>query len=179
MMALAGCADGQQLCVERSLLSPPCFQEQTSHCRHTLHFIRLTSCEPTGHSNKRNKLESRSFLSGLHVLSGAKGAEESLSVHFDAGQSSMSQTPVNGALTGLLSTESLGLGLSLSRTASIGGLAGHNEDLKTLKSFNPMCIQSDGQYLLPNAAQVLPHTACPKDLSFCPILLLSFLIHRC
>lgn len=138
-----------------SSLSPPCFQEQTSYCRHTPHFIRLTSCEPAGHSNNRNKLESQSFLSGLHVLSGARGAEESLSVHFDARQSCISQTPVNGALTDLLSTESLGLGLRLSRIASLGGLPGHNGNLRTLKSFDPMSIQPDGQYLLPSAAEVL------------------------
>lgn len=84
-------------------LSPLCLQKQTSHCRHPLHFVRLTSCEPAGHSNKRSKLESRSFLSWLHVLSGASGAQESLSVHFYAGQNCMSQTPINGALAGLLS----------------------------------------------------------------------------
>ena len=124
------------------------------------------------HSNKRNKLESRSFLSGLHVLSGPSAAEESLSVHFDAGQNCMSQTPVNGALAGLLSTESLGLGLRLSRTASLGGLAGHNGDLKTLKSFDPMCIQSDGQFVLPSAAEVLPQpvlkTSPPAQYCFFP-----------
>lgn len=122
-------------------LSPPCLQEQTYHCRHPLHFIRLTSCEPAGHSNKRSKLESRSFLYGLHVLSGASGAEESLSVHFDAGQNCVSQTPINGALAGLLSTESLGLGLRLSRTASLGGLAGHNGDLRLWNLLTP-CASS-------------------------------------
>lgn len=117
-------------------------------------------------------MESRSFLFVLHVLSGASRAEKSINgFTLSVLDRCIPQMPGNGALTGLLSTESLWLAL-------LGDLAGHNGDLKALKSFDPMCIQSKGKYLLLSAAEGLSQPV-PKTFPFAQYLLLPSFIHRC